>query len=209
MNLFQAVTSSSKTISGVYRVGRETLCAMASIKPIARQFSYRAFLHGAGVVALILIFSGYRASGIEGLTISIQNGTNVVLGWPSATNETYLIQYASTLSTNMVWQGLTNYYPASTDTNWTTFVIEDAIIPATDGTNGSDGSDGSGPPSPDDMAAVGAVASQLTALAPGDTTLPPSPWLPQTLPYGAILKLQTGLTSHLRRLFKHNLHRAQ
>jgi hypothetical protein len=189
MNLFQAVTSSSKTISGVYRVGRETLCAIASIKLIAWQFPYRAFLHGAGVVALILIFSGYRTSGIEGLTISIQNGTNVVLGWPSATNETYLIQSRPSLDPSNPWQALTDYYPAFANTNWTTYTITNAIPTPSGGGSGSAIETGS-PPSPDTANSDAAITANDLALelAPGDSTVPPSPWIPASLPNGAILK---------------------
>jgi hypothetical protein len=45
-------------------------------------------------VLVVFLFLLQRAYGIEGLTISVQNGTNIVLGWPSATNETYLINTA-------------------------------------------------------------------------------------------------------------------
>jgi len=189
MNIFQTGTS-SKTSCSVCRIARATLRTIASIKPILRQFSYKAFLHGASVFVVILIFSGYRSFAIEGLTISVQNGTNIVLGWPSATNETYLIQTIPAFGSTNSWLVLTDNYPAFVNTNWTTYVITN-VVPAPSGGEGGSGS-GSGngsPPLPDDESLTSSTTTDdSTALAPGDSLLPPSPWIPATLPNGGILK---------------------
>jgi hypothetical protein len=189
MNIFQTVTSSSKAISSVYRIARATLRTIAPIKPILRQFSYKALLHGVSVFAVILIFSGYRVSGIEGLTISVQNGTNIVLGWPSATNETYFIQTIPAFGSTNSWLVLTDYYPAFANTNWTTYTITNAI-PAPSGGGSGSGSGTGSPPSPDAVDYDVSTTANDTAveLAPGDSMVPPSPWIPASLPNGAILE---------------------
>ncbi len=189
MNIFQTATSFSETIASLFRTAHGTLRTIASIKPIARQFSYKAFSRGAGLFALILIFSGYRAFAIEGLTISIQNGTNIVLGWPSATNETYLIQTIPAFGSTNSWLVLTDNYPASINSNWTTYVITN-VVPAPSGGEAGSGSGSGSPPLPDDESLTSSTTTDnSTALAPGDSLLPPSPWIPATLPNGGILKV--------------------
>ena len=61
------------------------------------------------------------ALGIEGLRISVPC-PDVMLSWPSADGETYLVQYRPTLDTNSSWTTLTNYMPNDYGTDWTTFV---------------------------------------------------------------------------------------
>jgi hypothetical protein len=140
----------------------------------------------AGVLAVILIFSSFRASAIEGLTISIQDGTNVVLGWPSATNETYLIQTISAFGPTNSWLVLTDNYPACVGMNWTTYVLTNANPTPSGGGGGGSGGGGSSPPSPEDARPDSSISA--VELAPGETEVPPSPWIPATLPRGAILK---------------------
>jgi hypothetical protein len=62
-----------------------------------------------------------NAFAIEGLRISVQY-TNVILGWPSAAGEYYIVQWRPTLSTSTPWTTLTNSLPANPNGNWTTFV---------------------------------------------------------------------------------------
>jgi len=189
MNIFEAVSNSSKTMCSVCRIARATLRDIASVNRMRRHFPCTTFLRGASVVALILIFSGYRAFGIEGLTISIQNRTNVVLGWPSATNETYLIQSRPSLDANHPWQALTDYYPAFASTNRTTYTITNAIPAPSGGGSGSEIETNS-PLSSDIEISDTAITTNGSAfeLAPGDSTVPPSPWILASLPNGAILK---------------------
>lgn len=62
------------------------------------------------VVACCLFLFNTRAFAIEGLAISVPS-TNVVLSWPSETNETYLIQYRHTLNATDSWTTLADSYP--------------------------------------------------------------------------------------------------
>lgn len=78
-----------------------------------------------GAVSLSLV-SAVHTFAIERLQISIQS-SNVVLSWPSATNETYLIQYRPTLDTSSSWTTLTDYYPAAIGTNVTFFVHSNIV----------------------------------------------------------------------------------
>lgn len=72
-----------------------------------------------GAVAL-LFASAIHSLAIEGIKISVQS-SNVVLSWPSVTNETYLAQYRPALNSTSSWQTLTNYFLARAGTNLTTF----------------------------------------------------------------------------------------
>jgi hypothetical protein len=137
--------------------------------------------------AIFLIMSPMRSYAVPGLTISVQDGTNIVLGWPSTPGTTYLIQYASSLSTNTEWEDLTNFYPASLDSNWTSFTVTNAI-PACGGSD-TNSIQSNGPPAPDDEMAGGAAMSVSSASsATNGIPVPPSPWIPATLPNGAILE---------------------
>jgi hypothetical protein len=143
--------------------------------------------------AAILASSSTKIFAIEGLKISIQNSVNVVLGWPSATNETYIIQSIPALDSTNGWQTLTNFYPAFPNTNWTTYVISNAFSLPSGGGGTNGGSGGGGPPPMGAMVAGSNITSSETSspfpeLEPDDIMLPPSPWIPETLPSGAILK---------------------
>jgi hypothetical protein len=70
---------------------------------------------------LVLLAPAIQSLGIEGLRISVQC-PDAILGWPSSPEETYIVQWRATLSTNTPWVTLTNSLPAAASTNWTTFV---------------------------------------------------------------------------------------
>lgn len=155
--------------------------------------TYKTILRGLvtiipATVLVVFLFLLQRSYGIEGLTISVQNGTNIVLGWPSATNETYLIQTIPAFGSTNSWLVLTDNYPACATTNWTTYVITNVIPAPSGGGGGSGGGSGSPPPPDDESLTSSSTTDSSTALAEGDRLLPPSPWIPATLPSGGILK---------------------
>jgi hypothetical protein len=153
----------------------------------------RRFCAMAAFVA-VLALSASKAFGIQGLKISVQNETNLVLGWPSVTNATYIVQYTPTLNVTSGWQTLTNYYPAFPHTNWTEYTIFGAIPLPPGGGGGTNGQGGGGePPLPNATTEDSTITSSDTSspspeLEQGDIILPPTPWIPETLPGGAILR---------------------
>lgn len=74
----------------------------------------------------ILIAPLLPASAIEGLKIAVQSA-NVVLSWPSVSNETYVVQYEPTLNLPSSWMTLTDNFPAALNTNMTFFVISNSV----------------------------------------------------------------------------------
>ena len=110
------------------------------------------------------------------------------------TNATYIIQYTPTLNVTNGWQTLTNYYPAFPNTNWTEYTIVGAISYASGGSGGTNGQGGGGPPPLPDAATEDSTITSSDTSSPspqleqGDITLPPTPWIPETLPGGAILR---------------------
>ena len=100
----------------------------------------------------------------------------MVLGWPNAANEMYLVQYRAALDANDPWADVTNYYPAALNTNWTTFVISNQICIQSGEIGQVIG--GGGPPTP--MVAISSAFARETLL------LPPIPWDPSTWQFGAI-----------------------
>jgi hypothetical protein len=84
----------------------------------------------------------------DGLTLSVQT-TNAVLIWPSTSGNIYLVENETNLNGGFPWNPLTNYFPAATGTNWTTFVHSNGVIypPPITGGSGDTGGSG-GPPSP-------------------------------------------------------------
>jgi hypothetical protein len=70
--------------------------------------------------------SAISSFAIEGLHISVQC-SNVVLSWPSADGETYIVQYRKTLDPSDGWQTLTSSLPAVSGTNVTSFVHSNAV----------------------------------------------------------------------------------
>lgn len=78
------------------------------------------------VSAGLLLASAIHTFAIEGLQISVQC-SNVVLSWPSAADETYIVQYRQTLNSTDSWTTLTDYFPATTGTNVTFFVHSNIV----------------------------------------------------------------------------------
>jgi hypothetical protein len=78
---------------------------------------------GTGIVLAVglLFAAAIHTFAIEGLQISVQC-SNVVLSWPSAEGETYIVQYRKTLDPSDSWQTLTSSLPAVSGTNVTSFV---------------------------------------------------------------------------------------
>jgi len=76
----------------------------------------------------LLLASAAPTLAIEGLKIAVVC-PDVVLSWPStSTNgETYIVQYRPTLDTNDTWVTLTNSLPATSGTNWTSFVHSNMV----------------------------------------------------------------------------------
>ncbi len=148
-----------------------------------------------GVAAVALLFASiFQSQAVPGLQLSIQC-TNVVLKWPSVDGggATYMIRYRPDLSANSSWIILTNYYPAATGTNITTFtnfgVISNVCCNC-----------GSGGMSP--MMAMGGRSIANTGAAMTTTVSsnpPPLPPLPPGLAYstnagGSIIVISVPIT---------------
>jgi len=79
------------------------------------------------ITALAVTFiAAIPAFAIEGLKIKIQC-PHVVLSWPSANGEFYIVQYRPTLDPITPWQTLTNELPARAGTNTTYFVHSNRV----------------------------------------------------------------------------------
>jgi hypothetical protein len=77
-------------------------------------------------VALAVWSCALHSFAIEGLKLQIRC-PDVVLSWPSTTNETYLVQFRETLDTNSSWITLTNFMPPASGTNKTYFVHSNRV----------------------------------------------------------------------------------
>ena len=98
------------------------------------------------IVAVALFMAAANHSfAIDGLQISVQS-SNAALFWPSLTNETYVVQYRHTLSTNDSWTTLDNYLTAADGTNLTSFTDPNLINLPTGGFGG--GTNDGGTPTP-------------------------------------------------------------
>lgn len=95
-----------------------------------------------GAFAISLI-SAVHSFAIEGLQLSVQS-SNVVMSWPSATNETYIVQSLQALATTDTWTTLTDLFPAALNTNLTVFVASNSVDPTIWTTNTSGGGTNSG-----------------------------------------------------------------
>jgi hypothetical protein len=96
------------------------------------------------VGAVVLLFtSAVHSFAIEGIQVSVQS-SNVLLSWPSATNETYIVQYLPALLSTNSWLTLTDGFPATLNTNLTVFVASNAVQPPVWITNDSGGSSTNG-----------------------------------------------------------------
>ncbi len=135
-------------------------------------------MHRLLALALILIAAETRA--IEGLRISVVQ-SNVVLGWPSRTNETFIVQWRAAFDTNTPWTTLATNHLAATDTNWTVFTHTNQIPGNTNITTMGGG--GSGGPPPMTMATA-TIATEADPNAKAEKIknkgLPPVPWDPAT-----------------------------
>jgi hypothetical protein len=80
------------------------------------------------VLGIVVLFfaSAIPAIAIEGLQISVQC-SNVVLSWPSVEGETYIVQYRQSLNPTDSWATVTDYLPAATGANMTTFVHSNIV----------------------------------------------------------------------------------
>ena len=88
------------------------------MKTITRKF--------IGAIPLITVFALILAArtdtfAIEGLQISVQ-APDVILGWPSSPDETYIVQWRPALGTGTPLVTLTSSLPADSNTNWTVYV---------------------------------------------------------------------------------------
>ena len=94
------------------------------------------------VTGLVLGVLDSRA--VDNLRISIVS-SNVVLSWPSATGETYLVEYRERFIPESPWKLLASNHFAATGTNWTTFTHPNIVVfPPPCGTNS--GGSFNGPP---------------------------------------------------------------
>ena len=135
----------------------------------------------ASLLFALLTFLGWsHLLAIENLRISVV-GSNVVLSWPSLTNESFIVQHRATLNTNTPWVMLATNHQAKLATNWTTFTHSNIVEYPAPCTNG-DGGGGSfnGPPSFNSLAAGGGMALMFDFDEPLDPEdLLPYPWNPR------------------------------
>lgn len=92
-----------------------------------------------------LVTLSASVSAIEGLQLTVQC-PDVILGWPSLSGESYIVQWRPTLSPSTPWVTLTNSLPADETTNWTTFVHSNQVQCASDDANSFGGSESELPP---------------------------------------------------------------
>lgn len=81
---------------------------------------------GTTIAATLVLAASLRTFAIEGLKLQI-HCPNVVLSWPSTNGETFLVQYRANLNTNTAWETLTNFLPATTGTNITSFTHSNQV----------------------------------------------------------------------------------
>lgn len=87
----------------------------------------RSKMFRAVIGAIALLFAPvFNAFAIEGIQLSVQS-SNVLLSWPSATNETYIVQHMGTLQATDLWLTLTDGFPAALNSNLTVFVESNAV----------------------------------------------------------------------------------
>lgn len=129
---------------------------------------------GKGTVgAIALCGLGTTSFAVDGLTLSIQNTTNVLLSWSSTPGTSYIVQYRPTLSPEDGWQTLSDAYPAASGTNRTSFVHAD-IVCYPSGSGGSGG--GGNPPGPESFSSGSESAEEVYSPPP----LPPHPGDPSS-----------------------------
>lgn len=130
------------------------------------------------LIALLTLLHVTPLFAIENLRISVV-ASNVVLSWPSKTNEAFIVEYRATLNTNTPWVMLASNHPAKAATNWTTFTHSNIVQYPAPCTNSGGGSF-TGPPTFGLMMAGGGGAMMMLGLEgiidPED--LLPYPWNP-------------------------------
>lgn len=112
--------------------------------------------HLLGIVVLLFasIFHGLPVNGVR---LSIQNGTDVLLRWPSTPGQRFIIGYKPTL-TDASWTFLETSYAASAGAE-TTYVHPGVVVfpPAPSGGGGGTG----GPPAPGIVASSAAFSPEM------------------------------------------------
>jgi hypothetical protein len=78
------------------------------------------------LMVMTVLATAVPGSAIENLRLSLQ-GSNVVLSWPSLTNQAFYIQYVPNLNPGTPWTTLAANYPAAQGTNWTSFVHSNIV----------------------------------------------------------------------------------
>ena len=116
---------------------------------------------GLLAASCLSVLSAISAShGIANLRIAVVN-SNVVLHWPSQTNQAFYVQYAPNLNPTSQWVTLIANLPAAPATNRTSFTHSNSVVyPPPCGTNSGGGSF-NGPPSFSMMLNNGAQALTL------------------------------------------------
>jgi hypothetical protein len=76
---------------------------------------------------LVLLGSSVSSFAVDQLKISVQ-GQNTILQWSSINTETYIVQYATNLDSPIMWQTLTDFYPASVSGNITYFTNFNSVF---------------------------------------------------------------------------------
>jgi hypothetical protein len=103
-----------------------------------------------------------KAAAMDDLRITVQD-TNVILSWPSAGYQVFVVRYRTNLQPESAWVVLTNSYPATPNTNRTQFIHFGAVAPPTGGGGGGGGSGGS-PPAPLYVAGLAGPVTATTEL---------------------------------------------
>jgi hypothetical protein len=84
-----------------------------------------------GLIAFLGILLS-RSRAVERVIPSV-SGVDLVLRWPSATGEVYVVLWTDELSTNTVWTAFVTNHPAATGTNETTYTHTGALEDNTGG----------------------------------------------------------------------------
>src|SRR5829696_4709759 len=113
------------------------------------------------LVVLSIFGSALFTHAIENLRISVQ-GSNVVLSWPSLTNENFIVEYRELLTTNTPWTSPASNYPAKAGTNWTTFTHSNIVVYPPSDTNSGGGGSFCGPPGFNSATAANAEGETLS-----------------------------------------------
>jgi hypothetical protein len=79
------------------------------------------------VLACCLTLSTVQTYAIEHLAVSVQS-TNAVLSWPSATNETYIVQFTTNLNLSYPWLTVTDFFPAASSGVVTYFTNFNSVV---------------------------------------------------------------------------------